>query len=97
MLKVFVSTISLPRLWCRFVLMRGRGVVVDGAAVDHRAMTPATAGDVGGLSMRARPKCLSRLMLQESGAAPMDRLFWLFVEPIGINTDLPPLRMILSV
>ena len=77
--------------------VRGRGVVVDGAAVDHRAMTPATAGDVGGLSMRARPKCLSRLMLPESGAAPMDRLFWLFVEPIGINTDLPPLRMILSV
>jgi hypothetical protein len=53
--------------------MRGRGVVVDGAADDHRAMTRGLGGDVGGLSTPAPLQCLLKLMLQESGAEPTDR------------------------
>ncbi len=51
---------------------------MDGAAGNHLGMTTEPVGDVGGLSTWAQPVCLSKLMLQESGAAPMDRLLCRF-------------------
>ena len=58
-------------MWCRSVLTLGHGVVVGVAAVDHPGMTAGLVGDVGGLSTRAPPKCLSKPMPSESNAQPM--------------------------
>ncbi len=73
LLRVFVSTKRRTRSSCRFDQTRRQGVGVDDAAGGRLAMTAGLVGDGGGLSTRAQPEYLLRLMPSGSNAQPMGR------------------------